>query len=98
MISIYKGMGSVNTKQQRNCWVSEDAARSYRKIFEKVKFWLIISKKLLTVLYISCGQVSEVISLGIQLARVDNPQDDLGIILHLWSGTDKVVKTPIKAF
>lgn len=77
----------LTPKQERNCWVSEGAARSYRKIFEKVKFWLIISKELLTVLYISCGKVSEVISLGIQLARVDNPQDDLGIILHLWSGT-----------
>lgn len=66
----------LTPRQERNCWVSEGAARSYRKIFDKVKFWLIISTKLLTVLYISCGKVSEVISLGIELARVDIPQDD----------------------
>lgn len=78
----------LTPRQERNCWVSEGAARSYRKIFEKVKFWLIISKKLLTVLCISCEKVSEVISLGILLARVDNLQDDLGIILHLCSGTE----------
>lgn len=66
----------LTPRQERNCWVSEGAARSYRKIFDKVKFWLIISTKLLTVLYISCGKVSEVISFGIQLAGVDIPQDD----------------------
>lgn len=66
----------LTPRQERNFWVSEGAARSYRKIFDKVKFWLIISTKLLTVLYISCGKVSEVISLGIRLARVDIPQDD----------------------
>lgn len=77
----------LTPRQERNCWAREGAARHYRKIFEKVKFWLIMSKELLTVLYISCGEVSEVISHRIQLARVDDPQDDLGIILHLWSGT-----------
>lgn len=32
------------------------------------------------------GKCLKVISLGILLARVDNPQDGLGIALHLYSG------------
>lgn len=88
----------LTPRQERNCSVSEGAARSYRKVLKEVKFWLIISKKLLAVLCISCGQVSEVMSLGILLDRVDNPQDDSGTLPHSQSGTGPRSDTALLTF
>lgn len=47
MITIYKYMKSVNTKEEEELFTAlyKDIARCNRKILRKVKFWLIYQQK-----------------------------------------------------